>query len=91
MGKRRRRYVFREGLGRPIWTKYPPFRDTETGQKSLQRFLEVQAKLIVDKKIKNAPEGDHITFGSLGAESFKNHWFKKSSLAGESAQTGPPT
>ena len=73
--KKHRKYVFREGCGNPIWIKMPTHMSTDVGQESLRLFREAQNEIM--DAIQIAPNGDKITFGSLGARDFKNHWFKK--------------
>ena len=72
---KRRRYVFREGRGTPIWIKLPCYMNTEIGQESLRRFRESQNEIM--DAIQIAPDGERITFGELGSRDFKRHWFKK--------------
>jgi len=76
--KNHRRYVFREGCGNPVWIKLPTHMNTEIGKESLRLFHETQNEIMDAVQI--APDGEHITFGELGARAFKNHWFKKSIL-----------
>jgi len=73
--KKHRRYVFREGLGNPVWIKLPKHMNTEVGQESLRLFRETQNEIL--DAIQIAPEGERITFGELGARQFQRHWFKK--------------
>lgn len=77
--KNHRRYVFREGLGNPVWIKMPKHMNTEAGQDSLRRFHETQNEIM--DAIQIAPDGERITFGELGARDFKRHWFKKPTMS----------
>ena len=72
------REILDEGMGLPKWTELKEFNNSPEGQKSVQRFLQIQAYLY--KKIEDAPIGNVVFLEELGALSFRQHWFMKTTI-----------
>ncbi|MBA7497261.1 hypothetical protein ES702_07873 [subsurface metagenome] len=87
--KRKSKCISAKGEGLPYWVYFnKSIEKTDLEKKRLIEFLELRNS-ILDQIIwvrDKVPEGSIISLGLLGAESFKNHWFKTSK--GQIVKTG---
>ena len=74
-GNDKMRRVWDNGLGLPVWAQMREFTSTPEGKEAVKSFLNVQEKLL--EQIRNSPNYKRVTYGKLGAEKFRNHWFIK--------------